>query len=165
MRYGRKLLALALVVGTLGAAGPAAAQTSESATASVSINQVLYLDVTNTNVTFSEPTASDFNSGEILSSVQSDITHRANIVHDVEVAADASNFSGGSGSKPASDLHWSLDGSTWTPLSTTAADLVTGVAPGAYDNAETVSYKLLLDYSTDEPGSYSLGFTYTIVAN
>lgn len=145
---------------------PATAQSQANATASIDIPQVLYVEVTNTSVTFPQPTASDFNTGHVSADVSSDITHRGNVAHDVTISADASNFTGGSGSKPASDLEWSADGgSSWNSLSTTAANVVTGASAGQHNSAETVDYRMLLDYSTDAPDSYTLDLTYSVVAN
>lgn len=145
---------------------PAPAQASASATATIDIPQVLYIEVTNTSVTFPQPTAADFNTGHVAADVSSDLTYRGNVAHDVTVSADAQNFSGGSGSKPATDLQWSTDGgSNWNGLTTTATDVVTGASRGQHDSGQTVDYRMLLDYSTDSPATYSLDLTYSVVPN
>lgn len=68
--------------------------------------------------------------------------------------------------KPSTDLQWSPDaGTTWAGLSTTAATVATALARGANTGAATVSYKMLLNATSDMPGDYDIGFTYTIIAN
>lgn len=142
-----------------------AAQTTASASATIDIPQVLYIEVTNTSVSFPQPTASDFNTGHVSAGVSSDLTYRGNVAHDVTISADNQYFSGGSGSKPATDLQWSTDGSTWNGLTTSSSDVVTGASPGQHDSGQTVDYRMLLDYSTDSPATYTLDLTYSVVPN
>lgn len=144
---------------------PALAQTSASASASIDIPEVLYIEVTNTNVTFPQPTAADFNTGHVSADVTSDLTYRGNVAHDVTVTAGDQYFSGGSGTKPASDLQWSTDGSTWEGLTTSGTNVVTNASRGQHDSGQTVNYRMLLDYSTDSPATYTLNVTYSVVAN
>jgi hypothetical protein len=75
--------------------------------------------------------------------------------------------------KPVGDLMWSKDGSTFAGLTTaanvaaaTSADAVVESSPrGTYDNAQTIQYRMKLSYADDTPGTYTLGFNYTIIAN
>lgn len=169
MRNGPRILTL--VVGlTLFGAAAAYAQDQVDVNASITIPTVLYVDVTNTSVTFDQPDATDYANGSIDANVSGVLSYRGNVQHSVEIAADADYFDATDAAnddlKPASHLEWSKDGgSNWSALSTTAADVVTGVARGAHDNAQTIDYRMLLDYTTDAPDTYSLGFTYTVVAD
>ena len=164
-----KNLAMMLVtVATLSASG-VSAQTA-AASASITIPQLLSIGVTNTTVTFAQPAFTDYDAGEITAtSAASVITTRGNVVHDVTVAANAAAFTwAGTGTDPvkgAGDLQWSKDGSTWNPLSTTATDVLTALGRGSNAAAATVNYKMLLNEANDIPGTYSLNFTYTVVAN
>jgi hypothetical protein len=146
------------------------AQPSASATATATINipTVLGIDVSDTNIAFDDPTVTDFEAGFIASTDQSVIDTKGNVAHDLTVEADASNFSGGSGSKPASDLVWSTGGAITVPgdgtgLSTSPATITSGLGRGVNASAATVDYGILLDFGTDAPDSYTLSFTYTLV--
>ncbi len=164
---GRLALAAGLLFALLAVTPTsAAAQAQANANATIDIPQVLYIEVTNTTISFPQPTAADFNNGDVAADVSSDITHRGNVAHDVTISADASNFSGGSGSKPASDMKWSADGgSNWNDLTTTGTNVVTGASAGQHNSAETIDYRMVLDYSTDSPDTYTLNLTYSVVAN
>ncbi len=146
-------------------AGAAAAQTTATATSSITIGQVLYIGLATGNPTFSSPTAADFNAGEITSSTSATVTHAGNVTHTVTIKADAANMTASvdpvNDIKPASDLQWDA-GSGWGSVSTSGADVVTSAPKGV--GTATVNYKMLLDYSTDAPDTYTLGITYTVVA-
>lgn len=164
------LAVVAAVLMIVLAARGAEAQASSTAngTATIDIPQVLAIDVGNTSVSFSNPDIQDFENGSMdATSGSSTIDTRGNIVHAVTISADAEFFSGGDGSKPASDLRWSADGfgSQNVGLTTSGDRVVEGLARGANDGAATLDYRILLDYATDAPDVYSLGFTYTVVAN
>lgn len=165
------VVAAALVLA--GAATAQAQNTSASATAEITIPTVLFIDVTSDGlVSFDQPDATDFNNGFIPTSDQTTIDTKGNVVHDLTVVANSSEFtdSGGNAtSKPASDLLWSASGdvtdaSQGNPMPTSATDVATGLAKGD-PSAIAVDYGLLLDYATDAPATYSLSFTYTVVAN
>ena len=150
----------------LGTAGDVYGQTTANATASITIPQVLFVEISTNTIAFNQPDGTDYETGNIGANNTMDLTHKGNIVHDVELTADNANFSSVSNAKPASDLEWSKNGgASWTGASTAAVDVVTAAAKGAHVNAETLSYRVLLDYSTDEPDTYTLGLTFTVVAN
>lgn len=140
------------------------AQTAVNATANITIPTVLFLDVTNPTISFPTPGATEFDAGMVLATASSVISHRGNLDHDVQISADAATMTGvGGNSKNAADLRWSTDGTVFTPLSTTAATVSSGVR-GRHDSAATVAYDMVLDYASDLPDDYSLGVTYTIIA-
>jgi hypothetical protein len=152
-----------------GAAGPASAQVNGSA--SITVPSLMTLGVTNTTVTFADPDFAAFDAGYVTAtSAASAVTTRANVLHNVQVTAGAANMTYTGSESPAptkasSDLEWSTDGSTWTPLSTTAAD-VFGSSLSRGDAARgDVQYRMALDVANDLPGDYGLAFTYTIIAN
>ena len=164
----RKLATMLVAVAMAGATG-ASAQTA-AASASITIPELLSINVSNTTVGFDQPAFTDYDAGEILANTAaSSIDTRGNVVHDVTIAANAAAFTyAGTGTdpvKPAADLQWSKDGSTWNALGTTAVDVLTALGRGSNTAAGTVSYKMLLDEASDIPGTYSLNFTYTVVAN
>ncbi|MFW5946971.1 MAG: hypothetical protein ACOCUW_00650 [Gemmatimonadota bacterium] len=160
---GSLIMLMAVSAGALSAQDPAVE--SRTATATITIPTLLHIDVTNTAVAFPQPSFDDFDVGHVdASSPASVIDTRGNVVHDVTIAADAATFTG-PWEKPADDLGWSLDGSSFTNLTTTEADVATGVAQGSNSNVATVSYRMALDQANDVPGDYSLDFTFTVVPN
>jgi hypothetical protein len=147
-------------------ANEAVAQTVQG-TATITIPTLLSIDVTNVSVTFPSPDLDDYTTGYVdMSSGTSVVSTRGNVQHDVTIAADAAAMTGPT-AKPASDLQWGTGGSGggFAGLSTSAADVATGLARGTNDAVAEVTYRMLLDEAADEPGTYSLAFTYTVVAN
>jgi hypothetical protein len=165
----KQLLALLAVVMAGGASEAVAQQTTRNATATITIPQVLFLDVTGTNITFGSPDVAQFDAGKIAATTQSVISHRGNVPHSVQITADQEFFqeqsTGSASGKSAADLRWSKDGSSFQGLSTTPADVVANAARGAYMSATTVSYQMVLDYAKDKPDTYTLPFRFTIIAN
>lgn len=147
---------------------PVSAQSSVNGTSTITIQQVLYLAVSNTAVAFPVPTAANFNTGNVAaSSAASVVSHAGNVTHSVKITAGAANMTATdvANVKPASDLEWSMDsGTNWTGVSTTAQSVRTSIAKGQHNSAATVQYRMQLDYSTDAPDTYTLPFTYTVVA-
>lgn len=171
MRKRLTSLAVALFLVVAGVA-TAEAQPSETATATVNIPTVLFMDVSGTTINFSGVDATDFENGVVSADNSTTIDTKGNVAHDVTVQAEADNFTGGSGNKPATDLIWSAsgaisapgDGSSVPQQSGGPVDVATALSRGN-PAAITVDYGILLDYATDEPDTYSLDFTYTVVAN
>lgn len=165
----KKLMIAALAMVAFGAAN-VSAQTA-SASASVTVPTVLSITVTNQNIAFPSATATDFTNGYVGTATSSSIDTKGNVVHDVTIQADAATFTyTGAETDPnkgASDLLWSSNGGTsWTALDNAAAvDVATALARGVNSGAATVDYRIALSLTNDVPGDYSLGFTYTVVAN
>ena len=167
-----RAFAVVLMVGAFVAGMPAKramAQTTVNATATIQIPQVLYISVNETAITFNSPPVdvTDFEAGFKAADQVSTITHKGNIVHDVEIAANATDFTATNDPvnniKSAADFQYSTDGGTnFTSISTSAADVVTAAPKGA--GSQQVNYQILLAYA-DAPDTYTLGFTYTVVAN
>lgn len=163
----RKVAFLALAVLTLGGTRAGA----QTVTATVTIPQVLYIELDNSAVSFTAAanayeTVDDIT---IAGSNPTVVTTRANVSHDLQVTADATDFafvplgSDADPGKDASDLQWTLQGAgNWAGLNTTAA-VVEALERGR--NIRTVEYRLLSRLADDPPGTYTLQFTYTLLAN
>lgn len=166
----RKLAMTLVAVAGLFSAATVDAQTA-AASASITIPELLSINVTNTTIAFAQPAFTDYDAGEIGTATTSSISTRGNVAHDVTVASNAAAFTYGGGAgpdplKPAADLQWSTDaGTSWNGLTTLAVDVLTNLGRGQNANAATVAYKMALDETVDIPGTYSLAFTYTVVAN
>jgi hypothetical protein len=135
--------------------------------ASILIPTLLHIEVTNVTVAFPSPDLAAWTAGQVdMSSGASVVSTRANVGHDVTIEADAGTMTGPT-AKPASDLQWGTAGTggSFLGLTTSAADVVSGLARGTHATAAEVWYRMLIDEASDEPGTYSLAFTYTIVAN
>jgi hypothetical protein len=166
-----KKVALALIAALmLFGANEAAAQDPNpqtvQANATLEIAQVLYIGGTGLDVTFPVPTAAHFAAGSVDSDATTVIETRGNVIHEVNVRADAASLTGDGVTKPASDLQWSASGAegSFLGLMMSPADVVTGLARGVHENAAEIWYRMALDYETDAPGIYTLTFTYTVVA-
>jgi hypothetical protein len=170
----KKLLLLTAAVAMFGATartanaqatGIGTTTASVPATAQLTIGSILFINIDINDITFPTPTATEFGLGLVGANETSTLTYFGNVAHDVEIKANATAFTptGSTFSKPATDLEYSVDGAAFVPISTTEADIVTGNPAGG--GSTTVGYQILLDEALDVPGTYDLGFTYTIVPN
>jgi len=170
----KKLLLLAAAVAMFGATartanaqatGIGTSSATVPATAQLTIGSILYISIDINSITFPTPTASEFGLGVVSANETSTLTYFGNVAHDVEIQANAGAFtpSGSTYSKPAADLEYSVGGAAFVPISTTAADIVTAEPAGL--GTTTVDYQITLDEALDVPGTYDLGFTYTVVPN
>ena len=161
----KKLLLLTAAVAVFGAtARTANAQTTVPANAELTIGSILFISIDVSDITFPTPTATEFSAGLVGANETSTLTYFGNVTHDVEIKANTGAFTTTSTySKPASHLEYSVNGTAFVPISTTAADIVTGNPAGG--GSTTVGYQILLDEALDVPGVYDLGFTYTVVPN
>jgi hypothetical protein len=164
---------------------PASAQVTVNASASITIPAVLSLSVTNTAVGFAAPTATEYNAGFIAqNTAASVVSHGGNVRHDVRIWTDQATMTGSAGTfasdpvranKPVGDLLWSSDNFTTshpltqsaTAAAATGADqvLVSQAARGVYANSNTITFRMNLSYANDTPGTYSINFFYTAIAN
>ncbi len=167
MRKGTLTMLVALAL--LTAADARAQQDVAHASASITIPTVISIDVQNANVAFDEPGIDEFDAGSIgASSGSSLISTRANVAHSVTIETAVAEMSGPAGSqKPSSHLQWGTGGAAgaFTSLSTASADVVSGLTRGVHNDVAEVWYRMLLDAGTDEPGTYTLAFTYTAIAD
>ena len=88
----------------------------------------------------------------------------------VALSAATVNFTAPAGvTKPASTLQFSLDGTTWSGLSTSGATVLSIGAGGQGigtigGKVQSIAFRTLLGYTTDPPGTYSLTLNFTITA-
>mgnify|MGYP000648694319 CR=1 FL=1 len=179
MRMALLGLGLGLMV-----AGEAGAQTTVAGSAQLTVGQVLALDVTSTTINFGTVSAADYGDTDFTGAggpyyrttgTQSSVSTLGNVPHDVTVEADQAFFGSSSGNnenlKAASDLEWSTDGGTnWNTFDVAPTNVITNQARGRNSGIATVDYRVRLDLATDSPDgtnneTYTLPFTYTIVAN
>lgn len=161
----KKIVLAVTMLAAFGAATDSAAQTATAST-SGTVEQSLYiaLDAAGQTVTFANSGAADFNVGHKQASAGI-LTHKGNVAHTVTVKADAATMThslGGRADKPAGDVLWSTDGTTFSALSTTGANVALTAAAGEY--TKTLTYRLKLGWALDKPATYSLPVTYTIAA-
>ena len=120
-----------------------------------------------TSVTLAAPSSmTDFSSGNTIQipTTGPTFTVKSNRPYKVQISAAAAAFTGTTYAKPASDLAWATSaGGTFTPLSTTAADVDAGSA-SAGSASVGLFYKTTYDFLQDVPGAYSLDVKFTLVA-
>lgn len=164
----RKLL-LGLVAGLAVAAGAgdAHAQVSRNTTINLQIPELLFIDVTNDNLTLPTPDFAQFDAGYTQTTGHA-VRHRGNVAHTITVAPAPGTtiWNGPAGSsKAASDLEWSTDaGGNWNQV-TASVDVGAGVKGGFGLNPDIpVTWRSAITY--DEPvGSYQIVVTYTSTPN
>jgi hypothetical protein len=120
-----------------------------------------------TSVTLAAPSSmSDFSSGNSIQvpTTGPTFTVKSNRPYKVQISAASAAFTGTTYAKPASDLAWSTSASgTFTPLSTTAAD-VDAQSASAGSTSVGIFYKTTYGFLQDLPGTYSLDVKFTLVA-
>lgn len=181
MRYVFILPLVAAVIAT-----PAAAQTcsisstSSSAvsctvptTLSMTMPSLMKLTLSGTAVTLTAPAViADFDAISGLASTEDTgptFTVRSNRSYRVQVSADAATFSHTAPSgaatyaKPAGNVEYKIGSGSLVTLTTTATDIGSGSATSASSLVQ-VAYKTAYDITKDQPGAYSLGVTFTLVA-
>lgn len=169
----RRILSLAALLGLFGAS-QALAQTTANGTASITIEETLSITGTNVDPTFAVPTSSDFSAGFVASSTTASLATSGNVAHNVQIrestgtaTAMSATGAGARTDKPIGDFRWCTssctNGGAFTQLSTTSTDiLAANLAAG--DHTTTVNYRMQVSSASDTPGTYSVGFTYTVVA-
>lgn len=61
--------------------------------------------------------------------------------------------------KPVTDVLWRIEGGAWTPLAPTEAIVLQGMG----DRTVPLEFRVLLDWASDGPGTYSVGIDFTVV--
>ena len=156
----RKLIVALALFGAFGA-GELAAQVDETGTVTLEIPTVLYIDVPDPDIDFTGLTAADFASGSVAADNSVLLDYGSNVAHDLQLHLTGDLSAGGGLTKPAGDLGWSLDGSTFTPMTTTPFSIQSSGA--GFTDDEQVFFNMGLSF-TDEPGTYTGTITYTVVA-
>ncbi len=182
--FKRALLLSAVL--TAVATAPAAAQTGAisstsgsavnctvATTLSMTMPSLMKLTLSGTAVTLTAPSAvSDFDANSGLASTTTTgptFSVRSNRSYRVQIHADAATFghTAPSGAatynKPISDVQYIIDAASPVTLTTTATDIGSGSAV-SNSTAVQVAYKTAFDITKDQPGAYSLGVTFTLVA-
>jgi len=163
----RKLLLCTAAIAVFGAtASRAEAQATRNTTINLQIPELLFIDVTQDNLTLPTPDFAEFDAG-FTSTIGHSVRHRGNVDHTITVApaTGVTIWNGPAAStKPATDLQWSLNSSDWN-IVTAAVDVGLGVKGGFGVNPDIpVAWRSAVGYS--EPiGSYSIVVTYTATPN
>ena len=163
----RSLLAVAFALVTLVPQVNAQTTATVSTTLSFTMQQRLFLDVSNNALVFPDPTLANLDAG-YTQTVSHDVQHKGNVPHTITVAPDQASWNAPvsyPGTKSADDLEWSNNGGTsWNTVSA-AANVGTGVRGGFGLNPDIpVSWRTAINY-TEPDGSYNLTVTYTSTAN
>ena len=141
-------------------------------TLSMTVPSIMKLTLGGTAVTLDAPASiADFSEAGKDTTVTTGPTFsvRSNRSYRVQISADAATFSHTAQSgaatyaKPISNLRWAVDGGGYTAITTTPANIGSGSAVNGSAN-KTVSYQTAYDITLDQPGAYSLGVTFTLVA-
>jgi hypothetical protein len=169
----RLLTMLLLTAAHLAATGELSAQTTAPGSSSITINNVLFISVTNLSVTFPAVTQAHYTAGYVIANNTSLVTSRGNIAHSVTVKADVASMSAtGSGArpnKPASDLQVRIrpSGGAWgsaTGLTIGDLSVIANRPAGDHSGAPPeIEYRILLNWAADSPGTYTLPFTFTVI--
>lgn len=163
----RKLLLCTAAIAVFAAtASRAEAQATRNTTINLQIPELLFIDVTNDNLTIPTPDFAEFDAA-FTTAIGHSVRHRGNVDHTITVAPSTgvTIWNGPAGSsKPATDLQWSINSTDWN-IVTAAVDVGTGVKGGFGLNPDIpVEWRSALAY--DEPiGSYSIVVTYTATPN
>jgi hypothetical protein len=117
--------------------------------------------------------ASGWHASEGVGSVTLEV--RANQTWTLDIDSPAATWATapvGHAGKAVGDIAWSLDATTFTPLSATAANLdaaaagpLSRLATAAVPNGLTVSYRTAWHFDTDIPGNYEVVVRYTLTAD
>jgi hypothetical protein len=141
-------------------------------TVSMTVPSLMNLTLNATAATLAAPTAvGDFDGSGLANFITTgpSFQARANRSYRVQISADAATFTATpvagavAYNKPASEVHWSNDATAFVSLSTTPTDVGTGSAT-SLSAAKVITYKTFYDITKDQPGAYSLGVTFTLVA-
>ena len=130
--------------------------------ASAPLEGVQILTIDTTQVSFSTPSASDYDAGHMERLLTNTLTIESDIDWKLTVLGTSATWSctgvGCWGAKPRGDIEWRVSGGTYAALIGTAATVKTGsttTPPGTED--VVMDYRVLLDWTTDAPGSYDYG--------
>ncbi len=166
------------VAATIAFAGAAQAQATCGATAaanascapagtqvSTTVQKIVFISITNPSVALTAPTDADFTGGGTTTKVDAAAqvaTIRTNAPWTLTVQGGTWTGSGNN-SKAVGDLGWTITGGPgYTAMTTSAVSVTTGAATAA--TTVTIGYRTAWSLTTDTPGTYTMGLTYTIAA-
>ena len=124
-------------------------------------HQNINIELSTSMVAFPPPGAENFDQGAILASndITVDVQVRGNRGWELCIRSDDPDL-GASGSKPLEHLQWSMDGSDeWLPVTSDNFELISDRG----SQTVTIQFRMVLDWETDEPGSYGALMVFTIV--
>jgi hypothetical protein len=127
--------------------------------ATASINSVARLSISTTTTTLTTPATADFGTTAGVNSTGPTITVKANTGYTLTASAVSGSWTGGSNTKPATDLKMKVNGGALTALGQVAQ---TATATGGTSYA--IGYNTIYNWAVDTPGSYSLVVKYTLTA-
>lgn len=139
-------------------------------TVSMTAGRVVRLQMSVASTTLTAPTPTDFDAG-FNSTTGPSLTVSANSAWTLHIRAasatwTATNTSPGAAArttKPAADLKWATAANgTFAALTTTDASLFSGGATA--NDATTLYFQTLYDWSVDTPGNYGLSIVLTLTA-
>lgn len=129
------------------------------------VEEVLAIDLSQSEVSFPNPTSQDYLDGYSESPDTVWVTHHANISHVVAVEGAVATMSGPE-PKPITDIEWlssaDPEGPTWQPLSTALEPLTGDYGPGEYHSSFSTVYRIAVD-ETEASGTYSAPWTITVI--
>lgn len=148
MTLRTRWLAAAVLVGAALAAPSAAS--AQATKVKIRLNQ--------TTIPFPMPGISDFDAGWVeYSGIVVSVEPRKKQTGPWQLLVRTDDPDMGGYGKPVADILWRPAGSTtWTPLTNTDQIVVQGTG----QQSVTVSFRLLLDYATDIPATYSLNLVF-----
>lgn len=171
MRF-KSVVAIAAAA-ALTAVAPLSAQTtctgnpcSTFNTGTLTIGDVMQLDLSSGTTNLGTPGLTEFNAGAILSTGPT-TTVRANRAYRVTVEAqnDFTYTAGGlGGTKVKGDLQWKTGVLNFAGMSTTAATAFSGTSSDGLTPSAAIQYKTLLSYANDKPGTYEIVVKFTLAA-
>lgn len=120
------------------------------------------LDVDSIQVTFLSPSAANFDAGGIQKISANTLTISSDVDWKLSVAGTASSFScSGSEcwqSKPREDVQWRESGGSYASLSGTSSTVAIGASTVPDSDDIIIDYRIVLDWSSDSPGTYTYDF-------
>ena len=139
---------------------------------SMTMPSLMNLTLSGTSVTLAAPSAvSEFDANGLVQKATTgpSFTVKSNRSYRVQISADAENFShtaqagAATYNKPAADVQWRIGTGSYTDLTTSPTDIGSGSAT-ALSTAAQVGYNTKFNITKDQPGAYSLGVTFTLIA-
>ena len=150
--------------------GNAPGSCTAATSASLTVGKVVELTLATTSTTLPTPTIADYTTGYMIGSGQT-VSIRSNAAVVVQVAARTATWTATNTTvgvtawttKPSSDLQLGPAATGPFTALTTAGYTLSSSGPTATLDVP-VAYKLLLGWTTDTPGQYSLDVVYTVTA-
>jgi len=138
----------------------------------ITMPSLMNLTLNGTSVTLAAPAGVDeFNGAGAVTKETTgpSFTVRSNRAFRVQVSANASTFThtsisgAASYAKPAGDVSWKVGSGSYLSLTTSPTDIASGNST-SLSAAAQVMYQTAYDITKDQPGSYALGVTFTLIA-